>query len=298
LNDRVRFIREGMLYEPCQLRIVRYGSKIKVTYFKKLLRVSGCEESKDKVHVEEFDPWPVIDMLELPEPMNMEEWNEVLLHGENRAKAKLAANVRRAKSVVYELAMCNDFEYFATFTVDGERYLRDDLKSFYRSFSKWISNYQRITGQKIKYLLIPELHKDMKNWHMHGLISGVPVEKLEKFGRGMPKQLRMKGYLNWPDYAHKFGFCSLDRVRDGEAVSAYVTKYITKDVGRCVTELGAHMYYCSQGLKRKELICRMPFEMTEDMEKRFSFSNEWVASVTVDENGYNELVAALTENIQ
>lgn len=298
MNERVRFVRETGLYEPCQLRIVRYGNKIKVTYFKKLLRVSGCEESLDKKHVEVFDPWPVIDLLEPPKTMSEKEWDEMLFREESLERKKLDANVRRAKQTVYELAMCNDFEYFATFTIDGERYARDDLKGFYKSLSKWMSNYSRISGEKIKYLLIPELHKDEKNWHMHGLISGVPVDKLKKFGPGMPKKLRMKGYMNWPDYAEKFGFCSLDKIRDETAVSAYITKYISKDVGRCVTELGAHMYYCSQGLKRKELICRMPFKMSENIEKLFDFSNEWVASVTVDEQGYNDLITKITENFQ
>ncbi len=279
---RVRFVRDGALYEPCQLIIERYGDKVKLTYFKKLLRAAGLEEIGLGQKVEPFDPWPVIDLLEPPETMTDSEWEQMLESCTKEAECKLSANVRRAKNTVYEIALCNNFEYFATFTIDGGRFPRDDLHGFYKKLGKWLSNYRRKTGRKIDYLLIPELHKDGKNWHMHGLLSGLPESELKRFGPTAPKALRMKGYLNWPAYAEKFGFCSLDRVRDGSAVSAYVTKYITKDVGRCVTEVGAHMYYCSQGLKRKERICRMSVELEEEeIEHLFDFSNEWVASVTV-----------------
>lgn len=37
----------------------------------------------------------------------------------------------------------------------------------------------------IKYLLVPELHSDMKNWHFHGLITGIPAAELVQFQLGM-----------------------------------------------------------------------------------------------------------------
>jgi hypothetical protein len=59
---------------------------------------------------------------------------------------------------------------------------------------------------------------------------------------------------NWLPYLKKFGFCDLEPVRSHEAVSKYMTKYISKSLDNSVRELGAHMYYCSRGLNRAKQI--------------------------------------------
>ena len=53
-QNRVRFVRDGALYEPCQLMITKYGDKVKLTYFKKLLRAPGLEEAADKRRETDF----------------------------------------------------------------------------------------------------------------------------------------------------------------------------------------------------------------------------------------------------
>jgi len=57
----------------------------------------------------------------------------------------------------------------------------------------------------------------------------------------IPIQLKVKiceGIMvyNWLDYANKFGWVALESVRNSEAVSAYLTKYITKDLSQTVQE--------------------------------------------------------------
>lgn len=59
---------------------------------------------------------------------------------------------------------------------------------------------------------------------------------------------------NWLPYAKKFGFCDLEPIRNSEAVSKYITKYINKNLSSSVTELNAHMYYHSRGLKKADCI--------------------------------------------
>ena len=54
---------------------------------------------------------------------------------------------------------------------------------------------------------------------------------------------------NWTAYAQKFGFCDLEPIKNAEAVSKYIQKYICKDLARSVSEVGAHMYYRSRGLQ-------------------------------------------------
>lgn len=174
---------------------------------------------------------------------------------------KLAVNLSRTKRTIYELAFCNPWQWFFTATLDKTKYDRTDLEVFHKDLTKWISNQNRIHGLSIKFLLIPELHLDGKSWHMHGFLMGLPKEKLRQFKLGdkMGKALAEKvkngdEVYNWLAYAKKFGFCDLEPIKNHEAVSKYVTKYISKELANSVTELNAHQYYCSRGLRRAEVI--------------------------------------------
>lgn len=174
---------------------------------------------------------------------------------------KLAENLARTKRTIYELAFCNPWEWFFTATLDRKKYDRSDLDKFHKDLTQWLRNQNRIRNVSIKFLLIPELHSDGKSWHMHGFLMGLPKELLTRFkvGDKMGKALAEKvkrgdEVYNWEAYQNKFGFCDLEPIRNHEAVSKYVTKYISKELANSVTELNAHQYYCSRGLNRAEVI--------------------------------------------
>lgn len=175
--------------------------------------------------------------------------------------SKLIESISRTKSLIFEYAFCNDWDYFFTGTLDSSKYVRNDLERYHKDLTQWIRNYKRKTGQKIDFLLIPELHKDGKSWHMHGFIKGVPVENLHQFkigdkmGKNIAKKVKNGDVVyNWLDYANKFGFCDLEPIKSADGVSKYVTKYITKDLANCVTQLNAHMFYHSRPLNRAKTV--------------------------------------------
>lgn len=82
--------------------------------------------------------------------------------------------------IIFELALCNDWEWFVTLTLNPEYHDRKDLKSYKKKLLTWIKNYNRTQKTNIKYLLIPENHQD-GSWHMHGLMMGIPEEHLREF---------------------------------------------------------------------------------------------------------------------
>ena len=84
---------------------------------------------------------------------------------------RLRSSISRAKSRVNELALCNEFEYFCTFTQSDELRDRFDLKAFRKDFAMFVRNENRRREKKIKYLLVPERHKDGA-WHMHRTSHG------------------------------------------------------------------------------------------------------------------------------
>lgn len=170
--------------------------------------------------------------------------------------SKLADNISRAKSRIFELAFCNPWDYFFTGTLNPNLQDRTDLNLYHKQLTKWISNYNRLHDTNIKFLLIPELHEDGKSWHIHGFLYGLPVEHLKQFkvGDKMGKSLAEKVkngdvVYNWLAYSKRFGFCDLEPIRNHEAVSKYITKYINKNLSNSVTELNAHLYYHSRGLQ-------------------------------------------------
>lgn len=191
----------------------------------------------------------------------VEDDNDFLVERGTVNDEKTDESISRTRSRIFELAFCNLWDWFFTATLDPKKYDRTDLKKFQKDLSQWIRNYNKKWNLHIKYLLIPELHSDGHSWHMHGFLYGLPSEHLHKFqvGDKMGFKLAQKvanGDLvyNWCSYMDKFGFCDLEPIKNAEAVSKYVTKYISKNLRNSVKELNANMYYCSQGLKRAEIV--------------------------------------------
>lgn len=181
----------------------------------------------------------------------------VRLPGEDREgeapanEEKLDAALSRARSVLYQLCICNDWQYFFTGTLNPDWHDRSSLFHFRNTFSQFMRDLRKKPGYgDLSYVLVPERHKDGA-WHIHGLLRGIPDSALTPFVRGIhPKHLVDAGYLNWGAYAGKFGFCSLDRINSLDAVAGYLTKYITKDMALSVVEVGGHTYFCARGLRR------------------------------------------------
>lgn len=189
--------------------------------------------------------------------------------GEYVNTEKLEESIIRTRSRIYELAMCNDWEFFVTLTLDKRKYDRMDLKRYRVDLAQFIRNYNRKHKINIKYLLIPEEHKD-RAWHMHGLLMGLPRAHLKE---------NENGYLDWFAYRDRFGYISIDEIRNKEATSRYITKYITKNLENCVKEVGAHMYYCSRGLKRAVEIKKGVLKLKD---ASWDYENDWVKMKWLD----------------
>ena len=175
---------------------------------------------------------------------------------------KLESSLSRSRRVILEKALCNPWEWFVTLTISGSKFDRTDLATWRDTFTQWLRD-ERKKGKNIKYLIVPEQHQD-GTWHAHGLLSGVSESDLVYFsqmdkagyrtpnGRRLPRHLIESEYMNWTPYFNKFGFCSLARIQNHTAASFYMTKYMTKDNDRRVSEVGLKSYYCSQGLNVAE----------------------------------------------
>ncbi len=196
-------------------------------------------------------------------------------------KERLACNLSRARSTIYELALCNDWEYFFTFTLDPKKYDRSDLKTFHKDLSRFFRKQRERHKINVKYLLVPEQHKDGINWHMHGFLMGLPEDHLRHFtlGEQLPYYIHYKLEKNepvydWEAYRKKFGFCNLEPICNLEASAKYITKYISKSMDNGIIQSNGHLYYSSQGLNRAKVTASGYFAPQQAID--FDFENEHV----------------------
>ena len=209
---------------------------------------------------------------------------------------KINESILRSKSKIFELAFCNPWDWFFTGTINPNKQDRTDLELFHKQLTQWLRDYNKKYKLNIKFLFVPEKHKDGKSWHIHGFIYGLPVEHLiqfqvgDKMGKGLADKV-MQGDIvyNWQAYFNRFGFCDLEPIRNHEAVSKYITKYINKELANSVTELNAHTYYHSRGLKFAELIKKGTM-IWEDIAP--TYENDYCSVVWLDysEELYNNLL--------
>lgn len=222
---------------------------------------------------------------------------------------KLSSSISRTRRTVLELALANDWEYFITLTLDEKKVDRFDLEAWHSKFKEWLKYRRKAYGLKCRYLLVPEQHGDGA-WHVHGLISGLDLLELVPFsgmdkagyrtenGRRLKKKLRESDYLNWHPYSRSFGFCSVGKLRNKDAASFYVVKYITKDLAHCVSQCGKHMYWASRHLDRPVKFGEF-FERSQYIDSLLVNKYEFCATgfVLPDEGWCSDIAAEIIESV-
>ena len=141
------------------------------------------------------------------------------------------ASLSRTKRNIRELALCNNFEYFATFTVNSEKCDRFSLNEVQDNLKKILHKIKR-RNKDFSFLIITEKHKDGA-FHFHGLIKG--IDNL---------YTNSNGYLSSYDF-DLLGFNSFSLIKDYTKCCNYITKYITKD---CIKNSHNQIYISSRGL--------------------------------------------------
>lgn len=132
---------------------------------------------------------------------------------------------RRAIRKCRDLGVCNpDLNIFATFTLDGAKIYRYDYKQIIKSLNVWLDN--RVRREGLKYLIVPELHKDGAI-HFHGLLN----DKLSRVNSGVKHHGKV--VYNLPEWT--LGFTTAQRITGADCVrktTEYVLKYITKSADK------------------------------------------------------------------
>lgn len=161
-------------------------------------------------------------------------------------------SIRRTKSTISDLVLCNDFQYFCTFTFDPKKHDRYDVNHCKFVMSMWLHR-QRTHSPNLKYLIVPEFHKDGA-LHFHALISGFNgrLKDSGKMQNGR-KVYNMTGYRS--------GFTTAVPIDHNKvAVSNYIKKYITKDMPLIY---GKKRYWASTNLTRPQKSTNSMYSLKE-----------------------------------
>lgn len=182
-------------------------------------------------------------------------------------------SISRTRRNIRELALCNNFEYFATFTLDPNKCDRYSLTECQELLRKKLKALKR-KNSNFAYLFITEKHKDGA-FHFHGLIKGVYDFYENEFG-----------FLSH-ELFDTMGFNSFSKIRDYNKCCNYITKYITKD---CVKNDAGTVYISSRGLKKasRYQICNPGID--------YQFENDFVAikDYNIENTDMSSLLSLLT----
>lgn len=173
-----------------------------------------------------------------------------------KLEEEIEDNIRRSVSrtiqKIYEVARNETWEWFLTLTFSPDKVDRYNYNQCSKKLSYWLNNIRKRCPD-MKYLIVPEMHKDCA-WHFHGLLSN--IDDLDIVSSGIYDSKGKKIYnLN----AYKWGFSTLTAVNNNEAVTKYILKYITKEVS--VTAKGKKKYWVSRNVERP---CAVYSEVTEE----------------------------------
>lgn len=155
----------------------------------------------------------------------------------------IKVSLNKTKSTIYNIARSNDWKWFVTLTISPDKADRSNYDEVVKKLQKFCNNLQQRTCPKLKYLIVPELHKDKTNYHFHGLLAEcdelefVPSGKYDKNDRPI---------YNIPKWS--YGFTTATLIDDTSRASSYITKYVTKESEQYLKN--KHRYYTNRNTAR------------------------------------------------
>lgn len=184
----------------------------------------------------------------------------------------LYSSLWRTRSTISDIVLCNDFEWFITFTFDPDKVDSFSYQACLNKINRWIHN-QRINSPDLKYLIVPEQHKSGR-WHFHGVFSQF---------KGSMRPSGHKSSSGRPVYnvtCFRSGFTTAVAIDNREAVSHYITKYITKDL---IKQFNRRRFISSKNLTRPQKeINSKTFYLTPPLFKHRYFESDTYDCFSID----------------
>ena len=155
----------------------------------------------------------------------------------------IKVSLGKTKNTIYNIARSNVWKWFITLTLNSQKVDRSDYERVVKKLTTFLNNLQKRHCPNLKYLIVPELHKDRTNYHFHGLLA--ECDELEFVFSGKFDNTD-KPIFNIPQWS--YGFTTATLVESTERASSYITKYVTKESEQYLKN--KHRYYTNRNTLR------------------------------------------------
>ena len=209
--------------ETYNCRVYDYPTGMHVTFYKKAIQRGG------QVH----------------ENLKKTYHNEERTQAEEKACMQISAS--QSKNRIYNIARSNMWDWFITITFDRNKVDSSNYNEAIQKMTVFLNHLRERKSPDLKYLIVPELHKDGKHFHFHGLISDCGNMHFS-FSGHYTRGRNAQPIFNLPDWS--FGFTTATQIQDTGRASSYIAKYITKDCASHLKE--KNRYICSRNVNRAE----------------------------------------------
>ena len=202
----------------------------------------------------------------------------------------LKTSVNRTVNQIYSISRSNKWEYFITLTIDPQKLDSMDFDLILNKLNIWTNNLKKRYAPDLKYIFVPELHKDKKKWHFHGLftdIGNIPLVFsgkvcVGKYTYDYARKPYATKIFNLPLW--KYGFSTATRIRDSAKSCSYITKYISKDLTHVLKN--KHRYVSSQNLNTPiERVYNIDYDVLADIMRRNMHHIDYVSNISVRDAG-------------
>lgn len=145
-------------------------------------------------------------------------------------------NMYRSKQnlidLVYHNSMIMPWELFVTLEFNANDVDYKDFEVVSELLSKWLNNMKH-QNPYMRYVFVPELHPTSGGVHFHGLVANCPnlIKKLQVARNPHNNHIIYKNKVkiyNLTNY--KLGYTTASFIQNQEAVSVYMSKYMTKEL--------------------------------------------------------------------
>ena len=255
-------------------------------------------EYVDSVQVRTYKrPVTVSNKITFPEQKQIPKSKE---RTQKQIEHSIESSVNRTINQIYMLSRANRWDYFITLTIDLQKLDSTDFNLISQKLNIWTNNLKKRYAPDLKYIIVPELHKDKRKWHFHGLFANIGKMSLDFSGKVcigkyiydyVQKPFATKIY-NIPFW--KYGFSTATVIRDPSRASSYITKYVTKDLCRVLPN--QHRYLASQNVDKPiERVFNIAYEDLTRIYKKYLGQIAYMSKVKIPDAGQEIIYMELSK---
>lgn len=255
-------------------------------------------EYVDSVQVRTYKrPVTVSNKITFPEQKQISKSKE---RTQKQIEHSIESSVNRTINQIYMLSRANRWDYFITLTIDLQKLDSTDFNLISQKLNIWTNNLKKRYAPDLKYIIVPELHKDKRKWHFHGLFANIGKMSLDFSGKVcigkyiydyVQKTFATKIY-NIPLW--KYGFSTATVIRDPSRASSYITKYVTKDLCRVLPN--QHRYLASQNIDKPiERVFNIAYEDLTRIYRKYLGQIAYMSKVKIPDAGQEIIYMELSK---